>query len=194
MIASVEGLVESRSIDRLVINVNGLGYEVYVNDNSLSKLESGQTAKLFIYEQIKEDMHDLYGFVSIEEKQLFEKLLSVKNVGPRVAMAVLNIGKVETIKQAIAGGDIHLLQTAKGVGRRASEQIVVELRDKIGLVSSSAAEAIVGRSGGDGDADEAVEALVSLGYSIYDARAALVGIDSNLPLEMRVTKALKGNK
>lgn len=191
MLASIEGIVEEKALDRVVINVQGLGYEVIVADESLINLEKGKRAKLFIREQIKEDAFDLFGFSSIAGKELFEKLLSVKNVGPRVAMAVLNIGPVETVKQAIAGGDTRLLQTAKGVGRRAAEQIVVELRDKVGLSSSAAAEAIVGR-GGDTANDEATEALVSLGYSVFDAKAALADIDPALSVEERVTQALKG--
>jgi Holliday junction DNA helicase RuvA len=193
MIASLEGLVEEKTPDRVVININGVGYEVFVTDALIARLEIGKIKKLFIYEQMKEDVHDLYGFESIIEKQLLEKLLSVKNVGPRVAMAVLNIGQVESVKQAIAGGDTRFLQTAKGVGKRAAEQIVVELRDKVGLVSSSTAEAIVARRG-EGDDDEAVEALVSLGYTIHDAHVALSGIDQKLSLEKRITLALKEKK
>jgi len=193
MIASIAGLVEEKLIDRAVVNVYGIGYEVFITEMLLSKLDTGQNIKFFIYEQIKEDTHDLFGFLTINEKQLFEKLLSVKNVGPRVAMAVLNIGQVDIVQQAIAGGDARLLQTAKGVGRRAAEQIIVELRDKVGLISSSTAEAIVGRGGATED-DEAVTALVSLGYSIYDARNALSDIDQNLKLEERITLALKGRK
>lgn len=193
MIASITGLVEEKLIDRIVVNTYGLGYEVFLTDMEIAKIETGKEQKLYIYEQIKEDVHDLYGFQTLTEKQLFEKLLSVKNVGPRVALAVLNIGSVDSVKQAIAGGDTKLLQTAKGVGRRAAEQIIVELRDKVGLMSSMTAEAIVNRSG-DGDDDEAVQALVSLGYSIYDARTALSTIDQNLSLEQRITKALKERK
>lgn len=193
MIASITGLVEEKLIDRIVVNTYGLGYEVFLTDMEIAKIETGKEQKLYIYEQIKEDVHDLYGFQALTEKQLFEKLLSVKNVGPRVALAVLNIGSVDSVKQAIAGGDTKLLQTAKGVGRRAAEQIIVELRDKVGLMSSMTAEAIVNRSG-DGDDDEAVQALVSLGYSIYDARTALSTIDQNLSPEQRITKALKERK
>ncbi len=193
MIASLEGLVEDKSVDRLVINVNGLGYEVFVNATTLSGMVTGQTVKLYIREQIKEDAHDLFGFNSPDIKQLFDKLLSVKNVGPRVAMAVLNIGSSEQVRQAIAGGDTRLLQTAKGVGRRAAEQIVVELRDKVGLITSSTAEAIVNRAGDDGS-DEAVEALTALGYTLYDAMAALTGVDQTLSTEERVTLALKAKR
>ncbi len=190
MIASLEGLVEEKTLDRVVISVNGLGYEVFVSDATLSDINSGQKAKLYIREQIKEDAHDLYGFKTADAKQLFDKLLSVKNVGPRVAMAVLNIGSSEQVRQAIAGGDTTLLQTAKGVGRRAAEQIIVELRDKVGLSATSAAEAVVNRAGDTGG-DEAVEALTALGYTLYDAKAALAGVDPSLSTEERVTSALK---
>lgn len=192
MIASIEGFVEYRSAGRAVINVNGVGYEVFLTDTGLVGLQNGEKAKLLIHEQIKEDAHDLYGFALSEEKELFEKLLSVKNVGPRVALAVLNVGDAKTVREAIAGGDAKLLQSAKGVGRRAAEQIIVELRDKVGLSSSDAAEAIAGRGGTGGDLDEAAEALVSLGYSAYDAKAALAAIDPELPLEERIKQVLKG--
>ena len=191
MIVSIEGIVDEKNPGRIVINVHGLGYEVFVNDASLSNIEKGKTTKLLVYEQIKEDAHDLFGFVTASEKELFEKLLSVKNVGPKVAMAVLNIGSAEVVRQAIAGGDTKLLQSAKGVGRRAAEQIVVELRDKVGLIATAGAEAVVGRSGDNGN-DDAIDALMSLGYSIYDAKQALTGVDPSLSIEDRVTLALKG--
>ncbi len=191
MIASIEGLVEDKTIDRLVINASGIGYEIFLTDLTLAGLETGKPVKLFIREQIKEDAHDLYGFLSLEEKRLFEKLLSVKNVGPKVALSVLNIGSSEKVRLAIAGGDVKVLQSAKGVGRRAAEQIVVELRDKVGLAPTLGAEAIVGRSGEEMSSDEAAEALVSLGYSIYDARTALANVDSSLSTEARIKQALK---
>ena len=106
-------------------------------------------------------------------------------------MAVMNIGSTDKVKGAIAGGDAKLLQTAKGVGRRAAEQIIVELRDKVGLDSSTQAEAIVTR-GGELSNDEAMEALVSLGYSPVDAISALSGIDPKLPVEDRIKQALRG--
>ncbi len=193
MIASIEGIVEEKALDRVILDVHGIGYEIFVTVASLSTFETGKNVKLYIHEQIKEDAHDLYGFVSLTIKDLFEKLLSVKNVGPRVAMSVLNIGPVDKVKQAIAGGDARLLQTAKGVGRRAAEQIVVELRDKVGLSPAAAAEAIVYRSGDSGN-DEAVEALMSLGYTVYDAKTALANIDPDLGIEERVRLALKGTR
>ena len=193
MIASIEGTVEDKSLDRVVLNVHGIGYEIFVGDLLLMEMELNKPTKLLIHEQIKEDAHDFYGFKTNDDKQLFEKLLSVKNVGPRVAMAVLNVGTSDNVRKAIAGGDAKLLQTAKGVGRRAAEQIIVELRDKVGIGSSSEAEAIVTRSG-ELSNDEALEALVSLGYSTVDASNALSGIDPSLPAEDRIKQALRSSR
>jgi Holliday junction DNA helicase RuvA len=190
MISSIEGYVEEKDIDRLVINVSGIGYEIFTTTEILNQLETAKPIKLFIHEQIKEDAHVLYGFTSSESRQLFNRLLSVKNVGPKVALAVMNLGSSEKIRQAIAAGDTKLLQSAKGVGRRAAEQIVVELRDKVGLLASAEAEAVVGRSG-DMDNDEAVEALISLGFDVYDAKKALVNIDPTLSTQERIKLALK---
>jgi Holliday junction DNA helicase RuvA len=143
-----------------------------------------------IYENIKEDAHDLIGFRFKTTKHLFEQLLQVKNVGPKVALSILDIGTDEQVKAAIASGDVKFLQTAKGVGRRAAEQVVVELRDKVGVSVGAGADDIVHRGSLESQ-DEAVQALVALGYNDADAQAALRGIDKDLALEERIRQALK---
>lgn len=191
MISYLHGEVASKDIDSIVLDVQSVGYEVRVAVSDYDQLTLGETVKLFIYEHIREDAHDLYGFAKIGGKQLFNQLLSVKNVGPKGALAVMGIGPETVIRNAIAQGDVKLLQTAKGVGKRAAEQMVVELRDKVGLVASSEAEGIVTR-GGVNLADEAVQALIALGYNEVDAQKALEKIDPTLPTEARITKVLKG--
>lgn len=193
MIATLEGKVTDKFVDQVVLSVAGVGYGINVTNEDYGRLAKDQTAKVYIYEHIRENQHDLFGFVRTETKELFEQLLNVKNVGPKVALAVLDIGTNETVRSAIAGGDVKLIQTAKGVGKRASEQIVVELRDKVGAVVSADAENLVTR-GGINQSDEAVQALVSLGYLEADAQLALNGIDKNLPTEERIKLALKGSR
>jgi len=191
MIATLSGIVSEKLTDTLVLDVHGVGYGLQVTAEDFGRLHSDKPAKLYIYEHIREQSYDLYGFVSIDTKRLFEQLLGVKNVGPKVALAVLDIGTAPVVRGAIAAGDVKLLQSAKGVGKRAAEQIVVELRDKVGLAASDAAEGIATRPGVN-TGDEAVEALISLGYSPQDATLALKNIDASLSVEERIKLALKG--
>lgn len=193
MIAILEGIIVDKEIGGVVIDVHGVGYDVHASINDEQSWSQGDKAKIYIYEHIKEDAHDLYGFAQKETKQLFIKLLSVKNVGPKVALAVLDIGSVEAVRSAIASGDVRTLQTAKGVGKRAAEQIVVELRDKIGGLVGDEAERLVNRAAIN-KRDEALLALVSLGFNELDAQNALAEIDTTLPVEQRVKQALKGIK
>ncbi len=193
MIATLSGKLSEKLADIVVLDVNGVGYGLLVPIADYSTLPIGADTKLYVYEHIREQSYDLYGFSNQMTKQLFEQLLGVKNVGPKVAMAVLDIGTTDTVRAAIASGDVKQLQAAKGVGKRAAEQIVVELRDKVGILASETAEDIVTRPG-IGAQDEATEALMSLGYSPQDASMALKDIDKSLSVEDRVKQALKGQR
>jgi len=191
MIVTLNGVVSEKLHDNVVLDINGVGYGLQVTAEDFGRLHNGDQAKLYVYEHIREQGYDLFGFVRLDTKALFEQLLGVKNVGPKVALAVLDIGNAAGVRGAIAAGDVKLLQSAKGVGKRAAEQIVVELRDKVGVVASDTAEGIVTRPGINTQ-DEAVEARVSLGYSPQDAVMALQKIDPELPVEERIKLALKG--
>jgi Holliday junction DNA helicase RuvA len=191
MIATLSGVVSEKLADMLVLDVHGVGYGLQVTAEDFGRLHSDKSAKLYVYEHIREQSYDLYGFVNVDTKRLFEQLLGVKNVGPKVALAVLDVGTAAAVRGAIAAGDVKLLQSAKGVGKRAAEQIVVELRDKVGLAASDTAEGIATRPGVNTQ-DEALEALISLGYSPQDATLALKDIDVSLSVEERIKLALKG--
>ncbi|HSX05741.1 MAG TPA: Holliday junction branch migration protein RuvA [Candidatus Saccharimonadales bacterium] len=190
MIATLSGVVSEKLADMVVLDVHGVGYGLQVTAEDYGRLDSGEQAKLYVHEHVREQAFDLFGFVQLDTRRLFEQLLGVKNVGPKVALAVLDIGTAAAVRGAIAAGDVKLLQSAKGVGKRAAEQIVVELRDKVGLGATEAAEDIVTRPGVN-TGDEAAEALISLGYSPPDAAQALKDIDANLPVEERIRLALK---
>ncbi|MEJ0072546.1 MAG: Holliday junction branch migration protein RuvA [Candidatus Saccharibacteria bacterium] len=190
MIATLTGVVSEKPGDMVVLDVQGVGYGLQVTAEDFGRLPTGEKAKLYVHEHVREQAYDLFGFVSLDTKRLFEQLLGVKNVGPKVALAVLDIGNAAGVRGAIAAGDVKLLQSAKGVGKRAAEQIVVELRDKVGLSSTDTAEGIVSRPGINTQ-DEAAEALISLGYSPQDATLALKDIDADLPVEERIKLALK---
>jgi len=190
MIATLTGVVSEKLPELVVLDVAGVGYGLQVTAEDFGKLTGGEQAKLYVHEHIREQAHDLFGFIQLDTKKLFEQLLGVKNVGPKVALAVLDIGTAPAVRGAIAAGDVKLLQGAKGVGKRAAEQIVVELRDKVGLTASDEAEGIVGRPGINTQ-DEAVEALISLGYSPQDATVALKKVSPDLAVEQRIREALK---
>lgn len=193
MIAILTGVVAEKTADIVVLDVNGVGYGLQVTAEDFGSLTVGQKAKLYVHEHIREQAFDLFGFVEVGTKSLFEQLLGVKNVGPKVALAVLDIGRAGDVRAAIASGDVKRLQTAKGVGKRAAEQIVVELRDKVGLAAGDLAEGIVTRPGVNMQ-DEAVEALISLGFTPQDATRSLQDVDEQLPTEERVKLALRGGK
>jgi Holliday junction DNA helicase RuvA len=190
MIAMLRGEVVEVEAVGIVLECAGVGYGIKVAGTDHGLLQSGAEARVYIHEHIKEDAHDLYGFLSKETKQLFEQLLTVKNVGPKVAMALLDIDSVNGVKSAIAEGDVKKLQSAKGVGKRAAEQIVVELRDKVGIASDERAESVISR-GAVRQSDEALLALLSLGYVESDALEALSAIDVSLSTEERIRLALR---
>ncbi|HMS31439.1 MAG TPA: Holliday junction branch migration protein RuvA [Candidatus Saccharibacteria bacterium] len=192
MIATLRGKITQKN-NGIIIECGGVGYGVFVTLADFSALPINSDALLFIHEHIKEDAHNLFGFTKEDTKKLFEQLLGVKNVGPKVALAVLDTGTTEAVRLAIAAGDVKFLQSAKGVGKRAAEQIVVELRDKVGTPVGEGAENLVHRSGVNQN-DEALQALVSLGYTEGDAQHALQGIDAELSVEERIKQALLGGR
>jgi Holliday junction DNA helicase RuvA len=193
MIATLTGRVAEKLGTVVVIECGGVGYGVLMTSSDHGNAVTGSELKVYIYENIKEDSHDLFGFTQLETRALFQQLLGVKNVGPKVALGVLDIGTGAMVRQAIASGDVKRLQTAKGVGKRAAEQIVVELRDKVGAIVGNDAEDIVNRGGVD-QTDEALQALIALGYSDVDAVLALSDIEKDLPIEQRIKLALKGKR
>ncbi|MDQ5912850.1 MAG: holliday junction helicase RuvA [Patescibacteria group bacterium] len=192
MIATLRGKITQKN-NGIIIECGGVGYGVFVTLADFSALPINSDAFLFIHEHIKEDAHNLFGFTKEDTKKLFEQLLGVKNVGPKVALAVLDTGTTEAVRLAIAAGDVKFLQSAKGVGKRAAEQIIVELRDKVGTPVGEGAENLVHRSGVNQN-DEALQALVSLGYTESDAQFVLQNIDPTLSLEDRIKQALRGTQ
>jgi Holliday junction DNA helicase RuvA len=192
MIATLNGLVsEKLPAAVVVLDVAGVGYGLYVTNEDYGRLNTGERAKLYVYEHIREQSHDLFGFVALDTKRLFEQLLGVNGVGPKMALAILSVGAANDVRVAIAGGDTKYISQASGVGKRVAERVVVELKDKVGLEGVDLAT--TGMLQGEGLLlrDEAVEALVSLGYTPQDAAAALQKIDADLSTEERIKQALK---
>lgn len=190
MIAMLTGTVAEYIDELVVLNVNGVGYGLLVPQEDWKKLVKGSQATLFVYEHIREQSHDLYGFNSLSTKALFELLLSVSGVGPKMALSILSVGSSSELRQAIAEGNVKFLQAASGVGKKVAERVVVDLKDKVGMGSNDSATTFL-TAPAVNRFDEAQEALISLGYSAQDAALALANIDTELPLEERIRLALK---
>jgi holliday junction DNA helicase RuvA len=192
MIATLSGLVAEKLEELVVVDVSGVGYGLLVPLEDFSLLTTGDRVRLYIYEHIRENSHDLYGFMKLDTKKLFEQLLDVTGVGPKMAISILGVGSAEKVRQAIASGDTKFIQAASGVGKRVAERVVVELKDKVGLVSTASEEALF-VSTSQAEKDEAIQGLMALGYSLPDAVSALSTIDKTLAVEERIKQALKGS-
>ena len=190
MIAKLTGVVSDHDDAQSVLDCTGVGYGIRVLQDEQATMRLGEPASLYIYEHIKEDSHDLYGFKTKTRKELFERLLSVNGVGPKAAMSIANLGNEGQVRSAIAAGDVKFISSASGVGKKVAERVVVELKNKVGLVASKDATAFLSDAAIH-EQDEALQALVGLGYSREDAAQALAKIDPNLPVEDRVKLALK---
>lgn len=190
MIATLNGLITEKVGSTVILECGGIGYGLLVTFEDFGALETGKPAKVYVYENIRETAHDLYGFRSTETKDLFEQLLTVKGIGPKMALAVLSVASLAHVRQAIANGDIKFISQASGVGKKAAERVVVELKDKVGLTAGLDATSFLSGPAADPN-DEAMQALVALGYSVQDAAEALKKIDTKLPAADRIKAALK---
>lgn len=192
MIATLTGKISEKLLDMIVLDVQGVGYGLFVPAEDYGRLAIGEQAKVYVYEHIREQAHDLFGFVGLDSKQLFEQLLEVNGVGPKMALNMLSIGTTQAVRQAIASGDVKFIQQANGVGKRVAERVVVDLKDKVGLEGVELSSTGLLQSDTVLLGDEAVQALVALGYSSQDAAKALDGVDPSLSTEERIKKALAG--
>jgi holliday junction DNA helicase RuvA len=187
MIAYLHGKVAEKGLENAVIDVNGIGYGVFMTSEDIGSISLNETVKLHIYEHVREQAYDLFGFCEVENKQFFQQLLDVNGVGPKMALSLMSLGSSANIRGAIAEGNVKYLQGASGVGKRLAERVVVELKDKVGLVASEDSTSFL-QTNKD---DEAYQALLGLGFNPNDASRALTKVDSKLPTEERVKLALK---
>ncbi len=188
MIAHLNGHVAEKTENSLIIDVNGVGYEVQVAEYEREAAKYGEPIKLYTYQHIRETAHELFGFSTLTAKRLFEMLISVSGVGPRMALAILGLGEVESIRSAIALGDISFIQKAAGVGKRLAERLIVDLKDKVG---APGAKPVMGANVQPEARDDALDALLALGYSLQQSNQALSGVDPKLDVQARLKQALK---
>jgi len=188
MIASLHGTLESLGSDGAVINVNGVGFRVYMPTSTLSILGTiGKEVHLHTHLVLREDSVALYGFASTEELELFQILLGVSGIGPKLALAVLSAMSVEKVVMAIATGSVDLLTVVPGIGKKTAQRLILELKDKIGTIPIATPMAQMA----EGNAD-VLAALTSLGYSISEASRAVATLPSSeLSLEEKIKLTLQ---
>ena len=169
MINFVTGEIFAKNENSVVIDYNGMGFEIFVSTTSLVSMgQIGDNARLFTYMNVKEDEISLYGFLTLEEKNMFLKLITVSGVGPKMALGILSGLSLSDLAVAIKGEDIKLLSTIKGLGKKTAERLVLELKDKIDLVGFATVSEI-NEDINVNMVDEATEALVALGISKNEA-------------------------
>ena len=188
MIASLRGKLESLGSDWAIINVSGVGFQVYMPTSTLSTLGTvGEEVKLHTHLHLREDNATLYGFASAEELGLFQTLISISGLGPKLALAMLSVMSVEKLTMAIATGSVDLLTVVPGIGKKVANRLILELKEKIGAgwITTPGVQLAEENT-------EVLAALTSLGYSVSEASRAVatLPLSSDLSLEERIKLAL----
>lgn len=194
MISLIRGKIVEKIGVSLVVEVgnadSGVGYEIFVSAADFAKFQLEETTKFYVYHSVRENAEELYGFSSLMAKRIFELLISVQGVGPKAALAILSLDDPENVRNAIANDDAKFVSGASGVGKKTAERVVLDLREKVGIPSK-----IYEKSGVNSlknhEEDEALDALMALGFTLADGTKMLENISKTLPTEQRVREALK---
>ena len=184
MIARIKGEIAEKLDSSVVVDINGIGYEIFVPANYLLSINEKDVGVFYIAENIKEDEYSLFGFPTREARQIYYKLTSVNGVGPKAAMSILSAHSTEEVQKAILSDDVNLFSSVSGIGKKTAQRIILDLKGKLVQVEKVEAD----------ESDQAYQALISLGYSSKDAQSVLKDIDSSLSTQVRIKLALKGSK
>ena len=185
MIGHLEGEVHAVRAGFVIVNAGGVGYKVAATKETLAGLRPEKKASLCTYLAVRENALDLYGFAEESELRVFELLLTVSGIGPKSALAILDVASVQTLRSAISQGNTTYLTNVSGIGKKTAEKIVLELKDKIGLGDEDGVQALRGD-------EEALSAMRALGYTQNEAREALRKVPQTIQgTNERLREALK---
>ena len=198
MIGLIRGKIVEKFGTSVVVEVgnaeSGVGYEVFVSADDFAKYALDDFAKFYVFHAVRETAEELYGFSSLVAKRIFELLISVQGVGPKAALAILSLDEPENVRNAIANDDAKFVAKASGVGKKTAERVVLDLREKVGLptkiYAKNADETFAKNAKNSGD-DEALDALMALGFTLADGTKMLENVSRNLSTEERIREALK---
>ncbi|GAC68836.1 Holliday junction branch migration protein RuvA [Gordonia soli] len=180
MIASVRGPVVDVALDHVVVDCAGVGYRVLATPSTLASMRRGEETTLLTTMIVREDSMTLYGFTEADARALFALLQTVTGVGPRLAMATLSVLEPDSLRRALAASDVKALTSVPGIGKRVAERLVVELRDKVELPTTSSSEVVTTTTGGS-VRDQVTEALVGLGFTAAPAEKAVTIVLADIP-------------
>lgn len=190
MIGYLRGKIISKKPTKLLIEVNGVGYLVNISINTFEKIADKEETALYTYMSVRESAIDLYGFYTLAEKEMFELLISVNGIGPKSAQSILSGIQIEDLKEALQSGNISRLISIPGIGKKTAERLMIELRDKAESVSTMGE---AGTSGGSSVKNDAVAALLNLGYNQKTAERVIRAImdrSPNISIEDLIKEAL----
>ncbi len=194
MFYSLTGKVVYTDETSVALSCSGVAFRCYTSFNTLCKIGStGETVTLYTYLSVREDALDLFGFAEPAELDCFKILIGVSGVGPKAAIAILSRLTPDKLSQAVASGDVKAITAAQGVGPKIAQRIIVELKDKLAPFASGASSVSLGDVSGapvSGGGNDAVDALISLGFSRSEASLAVGKLDPGLPLDDLIKKAL----
>ena len=190
MISHIKGVIEEKFNNSIIVDVHGVGYEITVSSLDYKNYNLNEEQKFYTYHAIRENAEELYGFSSLVAKKLFELLISVQGIGPKAAIAILSLAEPEEVRNAIANADASFVSKASGIGRKSAERVIVDLKDKVGIPSHYGATEPLNKALSS-EPDEALDALIALGFPLKEATAALEKVDPNLPVEERIKLALR---
>ena len=190
MIAHINGQVAEKFGNSVIVDVQGVGYEITLTTLDYDSVNLNDQKKFYTYHKVSENQEELYGFSTLAAKKIFELLISVNGVGPKAGIAIMSLGTPENVRNAIASGDVSYISKASGVGKKSAERVIVDLKDEVGLPSKYGQSAPLEISS-QKPSDEALDALMALGFQLKEATEALSKVDTNLPAEERIKLALK---
>lgn len=194
MIAHIRGELTEKFANSVIVDVHGVGYEISLTTPDFDSLNLHDEVKLYTYHHVREQSEELFGFTALAGKKLFELLITVQGIGPKAAMSILSLGSYEEVRNAIANADSSFVSKASGVGKKSAERVIVDLREKVGLPTYYGRKGELKLEEQLPANDEALEALMALGFQLADATKALEGVDTSLPVEERIRLALKAKK
>jgi len=192
VIERVTGTVAARAADHVVVDVGGVGFLLDVSAVTLRDVAAvGEQTVLFTHLHVREDVLQLYGFSSEEERELFRLFLGVSKIGPKIALAALSCRRAPDLKKALAAGDVALFASVPGIGKKTAERLILELREKMGDAGLAGGPGPAGGAAPEqGSVPLARAALVELGYSVLEADKLLSSLDAELPVEELIREAL----